>query len=164
MIGDDDLSKLDHELKELYQVAKDADIDEQLKRFILEHITTISDAIADVQIKGTGAVQKEMKAALAEVAVDPSLREKIETSDLGRHFWLFLERYLLLFGVIMSPFQALQIANAVFPGLNPPSAEAQPMNEKPSMPGTNNDDEMRGPPEVEEHDGIEEPDANTSKA
>jgi len=145
VISDDDLSKLSQELKELYQAAKDADIDEKLKKFILEYLTSISDAIAEIQIKGAASIEKEMKAALAEVAIDGDLREKIKSSDQGRRFWTFLEYYLLVFGVITTPFQAMQIANAIFPALNPPSAEAQPMNEKPFKPNTDEAEKSASP-------------------
>lgn len=139
-ISDDDLTKLNQEIDELYQTVKDAEIDEKLENFILKHLEAIKDAIAEIQIKGASSIQKEMKAAVAEVAVDNDLRRKIESSEQGKDFWRFLERYLLLFAVITTPFQAMQLVNTVFPALNPPSAEAQPMNETetPQPPDTEN--------------------------
>ena len=122
-LEDDALAEFSAEARQLYDDARQADIDPDLRHFILGHLSAIIDAVNNARIQGVGPIEREMKAAVAEVVLNVDLKERTTGNELGRRFWDLLEKYAVIFTFVTSPFQLGQIVNTQRPALPPPPPE-----------------------------------------
>jgi hypothetical protein len=78
---------LEKQVKELIDETRKADIDSEIKKFILKHLFAIRNAIEEYEIFGSKPLASAFGQALTSVIAEPQESIKVANSDEGKKFW-----------------------------------------------------------------------------
>jgi hypothetical protein len=95
MIDENELEEIRNEVVELRSMTLAAELDEDLKLFILANLREIEAAIEQYQIRGTAGLREVVQRAYGEVLLRPTTRERVERTPVGHRYAKVLHRILI---------------------------------------------------------------------
>ena len=109
----------------------DADVDEELRAFLIEHLNDMTEAIQEYRIVGREVLEAVVDRTTGNLLRRPDLRPVIQKAPLGKRFLELMKHLLVVLSVVNSSFDAIDHA---FPALMPapPLAAVQESNSPPS--------------------------------
>lgn len=111
-ISQDDLQRFYGEASNLFEEVKESsNLDDEVKEFLLKHLKDFISAIQDSWIMGVKPVKSAAANAFTEASLNPDIVEKVQATEVGRHFFKKV-LYPLLFVVGLSA-DALTVTKAL---------------------------------------------------
>lgn len=96
VLDEDQLKKLHEDIQGLMEEVLESDIDENLKRYMFEHLQTVALAIQEYRIRGSRPLQKAVEATLGSLAMNPEMYEKTSKTKEGGKFLKIMARVPVL--------------------------------------------------------------------
>ena len=119
----DTLDRLLHEAEELVRDVLDADIDEELRTLLVDHLQSMIGAMQTYRIRGREALEAAVDRAVGNLVRRPDLHPAVQKSSLGTRFSKLLAGLVLALTAWNSTFDAIGNVAALTAGS--PSTEQE---------------------------------------
>jgi len=106
----DQLSQLDQKVTELIDEILAAEIDPYLKRYMLDKLNLVLQAIQEYKISGIVPLVKAFEATVGSVVVDRDIYEKTKKTKTGSKFWSVMAHVAIVVNIVVG---AIQIGDKV---------------------------------------------------
>lgn len=96
-LDDDELLSLQHDIDEIRETILRAEIDREIKRYLLGLVNKLSDAVTECRILGPNPIKAEIREFLGRVVTESTLFKKTQKTPLGKRvFNLFKDAAVLV--------------------------------------------------------------------
>lgn len=114
-IEDAELEQLGKEIQNLANETRAAEIDAELKLFILYQLGVLRDAIDKYRIFGREPMEQAANEALGALLLNPEAAKRMAQQPVGEKFWDILKRYTILLSAASSAFQIVDHIRKLLP-------------------------------------------------
>jgi hypothetical protein len=104
-ISESSLAQLKTEVEELLNVLTSADIPNDLKQFIVEHLLAVKSVLEEYVILGSVPIQKEIRSVFGALAIDQTIYKRTRATTEGKRFWGIMRKLLLVTQTVMGMIQ-----------------------------------------------------------
>ncbi len=122
VVADDDLKRIDEEISKLVDEVRSSKLDQDLRDFLLTHLAEMHQAVGDVRIRGSIALEEVLDRTCGAISRKGDLRSRIDQQE---PVWTM---FASLMSIIASAMQVTALVLMPAPATNPPTDQLKPMS------------------------------------
>ena len=114
-LEEEELKEIQKEIDELENAVRQAEIDGELKLYLLEQLRLMTDAIRQYHLFGLDPLQRAVNETLGSLMLNPEARQRMSETSLGEKFWKVVGRLASVTSVIGNGIRIVEAIRTLLP-------------------------------------------------
>lgn len=114
-LEEEELKGIQKEINDLEIAVREAEIDGELKLYLMEQLRRMTDAISQYHLFGLDPLQRAINETLGSLMLNPEARQRMSETPLGERFWKVVGRLASLTSVIGNSIRIVEAIRTLLP-------------------------------------------------